>query len=50
MSRGGRDPVSRWWVLLFLLAALGSGAYAIIASGGSLIVGVGEALPVYPSV
>jgi len=33
-----------WWLVLFLLLALGAGAVAIFTVGGSLIAGV--ALPV----
>jgi hypothetical protein len=37
-----RVPV--WWLVLFLLLALGAGAAAVFAVGGSLLAGV--ALPV----
>lgn len=26
-----------WWVVLFLLLALGAGAYAVTSTGGSLV-------------
>jgi predicted secreted protein len=26
-----------WWVVLFLLLALGAGAFAIVSSGGSIV-------------
>lgn len=29
--------VSIWWVALFLLLALGGGAYAVISTGGALV-------------
>jgi len=38
------NAVPLWWVLLFLLLALGIGAFAVSAVGGSLIAGV--AVPV----
>jgi F0F1-type ATP synthase assembly protein I len=31
--------VSPWWVVLFLVMALGAGAVAILSSGGSLVTG-----------
>ncbi|GAB6860586.1 hypothetical protein ACFR97_08375 [Haloplanus litoreus] len=34
------NAVPLWWVLLFLLLALGIGAFAVSAVGGSLIAGV----------
>mgnify|MGYP000176167809 FL=1 len=34
------NAVPLWWVLLFLLLALGIGAFAVSAIGGSLIAGV----------
>ncbi|WP_256474636.1 hypothetical protein [Haloplanus halophilus] len=37
------NAIPLWWVLLFLLLALGIGAFAVSAVGGSLIAGV--ALP-----
>ncbi|WP_256476641.1 hypothetical protein [Haloplanus pelagicus] len=33
------NAVPLWWVLLFLLLALGIGAFAVSAVGGSLIAG-----------
>jgi hypothetical protein len=32
------NAIPRWWILLFLLLALGTGAYAVSAVGGSLVV------------
>jgi predicted secreted protein len=37
------NSVPTWWILLFLVLALGLGAFAVSAVGGSLIAGV--ALP-----
>ena len=34
------DSVPLWWVLVFLLAALGVGAAAVFAVGGSLVAGL----------
>jgi hypothetical protein len=34
------NAVPLWWVLLFLLLALGIGAFVVSAIGGSLIAGV----------
>jgi hypothetical protein len=33
------NSVSPWWVVLFLLLALGLGAIAVLTVGGSLIAG-----------
>jgi hypothetical protein len=37
------NAVPLWWILVFLLLALGIGAFAVSSVGGSLIAGV--ALP-----
>jgi hypothetical protein len=34
------NAVPLWWILVFLVLALGLGAFAVSAVGGSLIVGV----------
>ncbi|WP_283102212.1 hypothetical protein [Haloplanus halobius] len=34
------NAIPRWWILLFLLLALGLGAFAVSAIGGSLIASV----------
>jgi hypothetical protein len=34
------NAIPTWWILLFLLLALGAGAYAVSAIGGSLVAGV----------
>ncbi|MFC6990143.1 hypothetical protein ACFQJD_18180 [Haloplanus sp. GCM10025708] len=33
------NTVPFWWIVLFLLLALGAGAYAVQAVGGSLVAG-----------
>jgi hypothetical protein len=40
------DSVPFWWVLLFVLLALGLGAATVVGVGGSLIAGVLVPLPV----
>lgn len=35
------DSVPVWWVVVFLALALGVGAYAVLAVGGSLLTTVG---------
>ncbi|QLG63519.1 hypothetical protein [Halorarum salinum] len=35
--RAENGDVPLWWILTFLLLALGLGAYAVTSSGGSLI-------------
>lgn len=37
MSHAENGRVPLWWVIVFVLLALGLGAYAITTSGGSLI-------------
>lgn len=36
----GSNSIPFWWILLFLVLALGLGAFAVSAVGGSLIAGV----------
>ncbi|WP_411965211.1 hypothetical protein [Haloferax sp. YSMS24] len=40
------NSVPFWWVLLFILLALGSGAAVVFAVGGSLVAGT-AALPLF---
>ena len=47
MAMAERDSVSSWWVVLFLLLAIGLGAVAVVAVGGSLVAsGPGVLAPV----
>jgi len=45
MSQAGNDSVPLWWVLVFIVLALGLGAVAVLAVGGSLITPAGAVLP-----
>mgnify|MGYP000023548045 CR=1 FL=1 len=37
MSEAGNDSVPIWWILVFIVLALGLGAIAVLSVGGSLI-------------
>ena len=39
------ESVPFWWIVLFLLLALGAGGIAVLASGGSLVKSAGVLLP-----
>lgn len=45
MSDTGNDSVPIWWVLVFIVLALGLGAIAVLSVGGSLITPAGALLP-----
>jgi hypothetical protein len=42
------DTVPFWWLVLFLVLALGLGAATVLGVGGSLIAGVLVAVPPVP--
>ena len=45
MSDTGNDSVPIWWVLVFIVLALGLGAITVLSVGGSLIDPAGVLLP-----
>jgi hypothetical protein len=45
MSEAGNDSVPIWWILVFIVLALGLGAVAVLSVGGSLITPAGTLLP-----
>jgi len=45
MSQASDDPVPIWWVLVFIVLALGLGAVAVLSVGGTLVTPAGAVLP-----
>ncbi|WP_277553676.1 hypothetical protein [Halobaculum limi] len=45
MSQAGNESVPVWWILVFIVLALGLGAVAVLSVGGSLITPAGTLLP-----
>ncbi len=50
MSDAENGSVPLWWILVFLLLALGAGAYAVTSIGGSLVGVVGPLWLLVPAV
>ena len=45
MSQAESGAVPLWWILVFVVLALGLGAWAVVSVGGSLIASGGVVLP-----
>ncbi|MFC6787560.1 hypothetical protein ACFQFH_17390 [Halobaculum halobium] len=49
MSEAGSDSVPIWWILVFIVLALGLGAIAVLSVGGSLITPAALPVPALPA-
>ncbi|WP_200862284.1 hypothetical protein [Candidatus Halobonum tyrrellensis] len=49
MSQAESSSVPLWWILVFVVLALGLGALAVVSSGGSLIAPAEAIFPAFPA-